>query len=193
MTEAPSISLAPDPVIARRPVGEIIDTVIGPWGLGTATFDETRVYRYRLSRVWDSSKPRVNFIMLNPSTADAFVLDPTVRRCVGFAMSWGAGALEVTNVFALRSTDPTNLRKVDDPVGVGNDEAIVVAAKAADIVVVGWGVHGVYQERARRVAELLKLAGVRPMALVVTKDGHPGHPLYVRGDAKRSVWKPRGK
>ena len=33
-------------------------------------------------------KPKVLFIMLNPSTADADVDDPTIRRVVNFAKSW---------------------------------------------------------------------------------------------------------
>lgn len=42
-------------------------------------------YRYQLNCVWDESLPIVPFIMLNPSTADGNVDDPTIRRCVGFA------------------------------------------------------------------------------------------------------------
>ena len=42
-------------------------------------------YRYSLTRVWDESLPLVTFFLLNPSTADEVELDPTLRRCVGFA------------------------------------------------------------------------------------------------------------
>src|SRR5690606_4111055 len=56
------------------------------------------------------------------------VTDPTVERTLRFARAWGCGASEVVNVFALRSTDPAGLRQVDDPVGPGNDEAILAAA-----------------------------------------------------------------
>lgn len=175
-------------MIAARPVGSVVDTEDGPWGLATATFDDTRRYRYRLSRVWDPTLRRVNFLMLNPSTADAFTLDPTVRRCVGFATSWAAGAVEVTNAFALRSTDPAGLRHVDDPVGAGNDEAIVAAAMAADLVVVAWGVHATYRDREAELRALLADVGVVPHALRRTKDGHPGHPLYVPASAEPVPW-----
>lgn len=180
----------PDPVIAHDPVGQVVDTEIGPWGLATATFDDTQRYRFRLSRVWDPNLPRVNFLMLNPSTADAFQLDPTVRRCVGFSKAWGAGALEVTNVFALRSTDPAGLKRIEDPVGVGNDTAIVAAARAADIVVAAWGVHAVLGGREGTVRRLLADADVQLRYLRLTKDGHPGHPLYVPGDTKPALWSP---
>ena len=42
-------------------------------------------YRYTLTRVWDLALPTVTFVLLNPSSADAVRLDPTLRRCVTFA------------------------------------------------------------------------------------------------------------
>ena len=177
-----------DTVIGEVPVGDVVDVEMGPWGLATATFNAQRTHRFRLSRVWAENGGRVNFLMLNPSTADAFKLDPTVRRCVGFASDWGAGALEVTNIFALRSTDPAGLRQVDDPVGKGNDAAIVAAACAADIVVAAWGVHGAYRGREAQVRALLDEAGVDLRVLRLTKHGHPGHPLYVPAATMHQVW-----
>lgn len=180
--------VAPDPLVAARPCGPEIDVTQGLWGLATATFTRDRRHRYRLSRVWDDSLMRVNFVMLNPSTADAFKLDPTVRRCMGFATSWGAGACEVTNAYALRSTDPKGLKAVEDPVGEHNDDAIVAAATDADLVIAAWGVHAVYLGREDSVRRLLCDAGVKVHYLRLTKDGHPGHPLYVPGDIKPMVW-----
>lgn len=46
-------------------------------------------YRYLLTRTVDpllaSTGPTLLFVMLNPSTADERVDDPTIRRCAGFA------------------------------------------------------------------------------------------------------------
>ena len=53
-----------------------------------------RYYRYSLWRQWDEG-PSVLWIMLNPSTADVYVDDPTIRRCVGFAKAWGCSRIEV--------------------------------------------------------------------------------------------------
>jgi hypothetical protein len=150
-----SPGLLPDPLLAKRSVGPTIDVQETSWGTGTATFSADRRYRYRLSRVWDTSLPRANFLLLNPSTADAFVLDPTVRRCLGFARDWGYGAVEITNAYALRSTDPGALRTTADPVGVGNDHAIVYAAQDAQLVVVGWGVHASHLSREDEIRALL--------------------------------------
>lgn len=173
----------PDPVIARQPAGTVIDTEDGPDGLATATFSADRKYRYRLSRVWDPGRGRCCFLMLNPSIADAFIVDPTVRRCINFAREWGYGALEVVNLFAVRSPDPEVLQDANDPVGPDNDQAIVAAVNAASLVVAGWGVHGELFGRAAEVRRLLEgFTDGELHALALTKHGQPRHPLYLKGD-----------
>lgn len=167
---------------------QVIDRATGPEGVASATFDRTRIYRFRLTRTWNPDERRINFLMLNPSTADAFELDPTVRRCVGFARRWGFGSLEVTNIFAFRATDPTVLVAEAEPVGAGNDQAILDAALTADRVVVAWGARGTHRGRGEEVAALLADIGVRPVALRVTKHGHPAHPLYLAGDTVPRDW-----
>jgi hypothetical protein len=80
---------------------------------GAARID--RPYRYSLWRRVGESRRRVLFVMLNPSTADAIVDDPTIRRCMGFARTWGFGELEVCNLFAYRSPCPSALLRPADP------------------------------------------------------------------------------
>lgn len=179
---------APDPIIAANPVGEVMRAVDGPEGLATATYDATERWRFRLSRVWDSSGTRCVFVMLNPSTATEEVLDRTVSRCVRFARGWGHGSLEVVNVFAYRATRPAELKKFDSPVGVGNDAAISAAAVAGDVVIAAWGVHAVHLGREAQVRALLAESGASTSLLRLTKRGHPGHPLYVRGDTRPTPW-----
>ena len=176
------------PLVPSAATRQVTDRTRGPEGMASATFDATRTYRYRLTRTWDPDRPRVNFLMLNPSTADAFALDPTVRRCVGFARTWGYGSLEVTNIFAFRATDPTVLVAQPEPVGAGNDRAIKDAARMADRVVAAWGVRGCHRDRDNEVEALLADIGVRPMTLRVTKQGHPAHPLYLAGDTVPHAW-----
>ena len=167
----------------------LTETASGEWGAASATFSADRRYRYTLTRVWDTEAPVVNFLMLNPSTADAFVLDPTNRRCVGFASAWGFGSMVTTNLFALRSTDPKGLRTVGDPIGPDNDEAILAAAGAADLVLVAWGNHGTHLDRGERVCELLRVAGIDLHHLRRTRAGHPAHPLYLPGDLVPIPWR----
>ena len=120
--------------------------------------------------------------MLNPSTADETRLDPTVRRCVGYAMRWGYGGLVVGNIFAFRSTDPAGLRAAEDPVGPGNDAALVEMASRWGMVVCAWGGHGKFMGRGREVAKSVASEARELCALRLTASGDPGHPLYLPGN-----------
>lgn len=140
-------------------------------------------YRYRLTRAWGEGRP-VNFVMLNPSTADANVDDPTIRRCVGFARDWGHGGIVVTNLFAFRSTNPKMLASAADPIGAFNDLHIAAAAQEADLVVCAWGSHAYAGGRGREVLRKLRDMGAIPHALRLTAVGHPSHPLYLPADLK---------
>lgn len=104
-------------------------------------------YRYTLWRCWDDDLPAAVFVMLNPSTADAWEDDATVRKCVGFARRWGCGAVVVVNLFAYRTTYPkvlvTKQAAGIDIVGPENDEVLATTLEKAQQrgwkVVVGWG------------------------------------------------------
>lgn len=187
-------NIEPTQVIRRSHVATTVDLAQTSDGAATAVFDDTHSYRYRLSRVWDETLPRVAWCMLNPSTATASVSDPTLARVVGFSHRWGAGGVEVVNLFALRTADPRDLRKDRDPVGPGNDEAIAAAAQLTGEVVVAWGNHGAIRNpgtgvaRSVEVLELLSGLGVGLRCLRVTKQGQPGHPLYLRRDVGPGPW-----
>jgi hypothetical protein len=152
-----------------------------------AKFSKCRRWRYLLWRCWDPAKPAANFLMLNPSTADEFQLDPSCTRARNYAERWGYGALIVTNVFGWRSTDPAALRLVKDPVGRGNDAAIREAAEQAALVVCAWGNHALHLERAQKVLELLR--GVQLHCLRMNGGGQPAHPLYLPGALKPQPFK----
>lgn len=148
----------------------------------SAVIDETGLYRYSLVREWDPDLPRIAFIMLNGSTADAEKDDPTLRRCIGFAKKWNFGSLEVVNLFGYRTTLPKELKQARDPIGPENDFHIKEAIYRAMIVVVAWGVHGIFRKRDADVIKLLNECHIVPRCLGKTKTGHPKHPLYLRGD-----------
>ena len=146
-------------------------------------------YRYRLTRTWDDTLPAATFVMLNPSTADANVDDPTIRRCLGFARAWGCGSLVVVNLYAWRATDPRELLTADDPVGPNNYAYLtaeaMVAADSGGPLVAAWGASG----QPERVAQVLALPGMdRLTALALTKTGQPRHPLYLKADLKPRPW-----
>jgi hypothetical protein len=118
-----------------------------------------------------------NFLMLNPSTADEVKLDPSCTRARLYAERWGYGALIVTNLFGWRATDPDDMKAARDPVGRGNDRAILAAAAEAAIVVCAWGNHGAHRARSARVRELLR--GRALHMLRMNGSGEPAHPLYL--------------
>lgn len=152
-----------------------------------AIISECGQYRYLLQRSWDVRQQAVCFIMLNPSTADASLDDPTIRRCLGFAKDLGFGQLEVVNLFGLRATDPKVMRSHADPIGPENDEQLIRSATICHQTICAWGAHGTHKDRGRAVLALLRRAGVQPHALRLTKAGHPAHPLYLPANLKPTV------
>jgi hypothetical protein len=154
-----------------------------------ARFSACRRWRTLLWRCWDEAKPTANFLMLNPSTADERVLDPTCARARDYAERWGYGTLLVTNVFAWRATDPDEMKAADDPVGGGNDRAILRAARDAQLVVCAWGNHGLHLARSIAVQRLLRGAGVALHVLRLNANGEPAHPLYLPARMRPTPWK----
>lgn len=149
----------------------------------TAALSPCRNYRYGLWRTW-SDGPQVLFIMLNPSTADETTDDPTIRRCIGFARSWGFGSMAVGNLFALRTPSPDDLIRSTDPLGAENDEWIQRLQKTAALTVAAWGNHGRHLGRGEATRRLLK----KPSTLGLTKLAQPRHPLYVHGATQPQPW-----
>lgn len=145
---------------------------------GRAGFSRCGDYRYWLRRCWDPRRPQCAFIGLNPSTADARVDDPTLRRCIGFAQDWGFGSLLLVNLFSYRCTDPRQLKRVSDPIGSGTSRWIQRAERESGLVVAAWGNGGVLMHRGRNVLSKLD----RPYCLGTTGQGMPRHPLYCPRD-----------
>jgi hypothetical protein len=144
--------------------------------ISSAVLSADRQYRYLLERQWCEEGKTVAFICLNPSTADENVDDPTVRRCVNFAKSWGGNRLLIGNIFAYRSTDPRFLQECLDPIGPDNENWLQHIAEQSDILIAAWGMNGKLLNRGRTVLE--RFPG-KFSALRLTSDGNPGHPLYL--------------
>lgn len=153
-----------------------------------AEYSDCGAYRYTLTRVWDARAPRAAFVMLNPSTATEVQNDPTVERCERRARALGYGAFRVLNIFAYRATDPRVMRAAADPVGPGNDAAILDALPWADRVICAWGTHGAHRDRGPQVAAMLRGAGAALWHLGLSKAGHPKHPLYIGYDVQPQLW-----
>jgi hypothetical protein len=143
-----------------------------------AVFSDDGIYRYVLWRIWDESKPMINFIGLNPSTADAENDDPTMRRCQKFARSWNYGGFYMTNLFGFKATRPSELKKASDPVGIDNNKWLIEIESRVDKVVFAWGINGVFLNRDKEVTGLITQA----YYIELTKDGYPKHPLYLKSN-----------
>jgi hypothetical protein len=73
-------------------------------------------------------------------------------------------------------------------VGPDNDTFLLDVARRAELVVAAWGVHAALDGRGDAVRRLLAGVGVELRVLRLTKDGHPGHPLYVPATTRAIPW-----
>jgi hypothetical protein len=150
-----------------------------------ALITEDTVYRYWLSRIWNEDKPRIIFIMLNPSTADHMIDDPTIKRVIQFSMDWGYGGVYVVNLYAYRSTKPKGLETTSDPVGPENRKHILTLIQnkelKVDRVVYAWG-NG--EKEPDWLREIVK----EPFCIALSKKGIPRHPLYLKGDLQPTIY-----
>ena len=148
----------------------------------SATISDCGKYRYDLWRRWDNTLPVCVFVGLNPSTADATVDDPTIKRCVDFATQWMYGSLCMVNLFAFRATDPQEMLKAEDPVGFYNDEALQKRFAEARIIVCAWGKLGSHRRRDSAVMDLIPSSKRR--CLKLNRGGSPSHTLYLPANLK---------
>lgn len=157
-------------------------------------------YRYRLDReIGMLGSIIIAFLLHNPSTADADKDDPTSRRGIGFARSWGASRMVFINPWAGRATKPADLWKMDDPVGPENDrhirEVALEVVASGGFMVAAWGavsppraLHHAVANRLSAVRSIITDAGCELRALGVTQDGAPRHPLYLPATAVPLPW-----
>jgi hypothetical protein len=139
------------------------------------------VYRSDLTRTWDDALPVMVWVMLNPSTADHEIDDPTILACMDFARRNGCGGIVVVNLFAVRSPHPKVMKAHAAPIGPSNDAFLqrhfVDAAADGGLVIAAWGTGGDHLGRAAEVRAMVEKWGLTLHCFGVTKDGHPKHPL----------------
>ncbi len=154
---------------------------------------DRRRYRYWLHRHLSATgKEGLVFVMLNPSTANATQDDPTVRRCMAFGRRWGYRELTVVNLFALRATQPAELRRYgSDAIGEHNDETLrwIRQHPATTMIVAGWGNDGRHLNRDAAVLPVIQPT----VALRVTQQGRPAHPLYLPASTRPFPYEPSSR
>ncbi len=143
----------------------------------TAELSTDGIYRYRLDRVWNRNRPKVAWVCLNPSKADATTDDATVRKIFGFSARLGYGGFALFNVLALRATDPRELHAHLSPWGFQNQPwriAELCRAVSTDPAIIAWGnMEREFRHLALEVVRELRIA----RCFGYTKSGQPLHPL----------------
>lgn len=168
---------------------------------GEATYSDCGLYRYGLLRRWDTTLPVMVFIMLNPSTAGHDTDDPTIVRCMDFAMHHDCGGILVVNLFAYRATDPKDLWAAwpgKSIVGAENRQVLYRVIAAAHArgwpICAGWGAvkndHALYV--IQDVLSMRAKVGAELQCLGYTKAGMPRHPLYLSSTEFLRPWPPAG-
>ena len=144
-----------------------------------ARFSDCNRYRYELSEIWDSTKPMLFWVLMNPSVANLNHSDPTLIKTGKYARAWGYGGQLIGNVHAYRATDSIEMHLVDDPVGPENDDALLSMAKRAEMIVLAYGMPPKkLRARGLQVANLLA-KNYDLHSLKLNMDGSPSHPLYL--------------
>ena len=158
--------------------------IIGESISGALFSDDTRRFRYALWRRWEKTGDNLLFIGLDPSTANNLRDDPTIRRLIGFAKSWGFGGLFAGNLFSIVSADPAILflSQSQELPGGPNDTAIKRMRELSTMALVAWGEWGI--NAGTRPSEVLSLIGEPVYCLKVNQSGEPTHPLYLPSDTK---------
>lgn len=138
-------------------------------------------YRYRLTRIWDATKPRILWIMMNPSVATETEDDRTVAKCQRLARKWGYGSMNVGNSFAYRCTDQKRLLEVPDPVGKDNFKYLFEMAEESEKVILAYGTPHAKELQAQgtKTARQLAASGIELYALKISTKNRPCHPLYL--------------
>ena len=155
-----------------------------------AYFSNDEIYRYYLGRYFKPKKEGVldeylYWIMLNPSTATKNEDDRSVRKCTEIAKRLDYDGCVILNLFALRSTDPNELYKHPKPIGEFNDLYLLLITSIPVTIVCAWGNHGLFQDRYKKIINLIKESQVdlKVKCIGKNKSGMPKHPLYARTDS----------
>lgn len=158
----------------------------------TAIISDCGRYRYRLERQC-AGEGATAIIMVNPSTANAYTDDATIRKLRGFGDRNQWGRLIVGNLFAYRATDVRNLGKTTDPAGLPeNDMHLMRMFREADRIIVAWGPitkqPRYHRGRWRKVMDLIDDGREVFRIGAPAQCGHPKHPLMLPYDSPIVPW-----
>jgi hypothetical protein len=154
----------------------------------SAVISSCGLYRLRLDRDVQLHGIVAALFGVNPSTADAFIDDQTIRKDIGFAKLHGWRKIIKGNAFSYRATDVATLARCSDPIGPENSMYIEQIIAEADILVPCWGSRNKVPKALWSVLDglMIKLMVSRKpvMAFGLTNSGDPKHTLTLGYDTK---------
>jgi hypothetical protein len=171
----------------RHDPGGKVRLKLQPGVRGDAEYSECGRYRHWLVRSWgEPDAPFILWVGMNPSTAEADVDDPTIRRELNFSRELGFTRYVKVNVMDYRATSPKILLTVE-PRSAINLPFILKVAGEASRVVAAWGA---LPKRLRHYADEV-MEGLRDREVYCmgwTAGGDPRHPLYLPKTAECVLW-----
>lgn len=164
-----------------------------------ACFSKDRLSRYRLWRRWGEGGYAL-WVLLNPSTADHNVDDPTIDKLLLVTRGLGLAALSVVNLDARIQPKSAAVLRFEQR-DWENERHIESLAATATRVIVAWGGVDRKDRRERIGAVLTRLVaagwqvgglGERSLLCIAeTADLYPGHPQRRRvDDMSVRPWQP---
>ncbi len=159
----------------------------------SANISDCGRYRFKLNRSWvdifDARRSAL-WVMLNPSTADANVDDPTMRRVINFSSRDDFTSLTVINLCPYITANPANLKRRthEELFPMGYFDEIRVKLGEYDTMICGWGSGAVSMlSRESLISSMSMIRAIAlgfdkadVMCLGLSKQGHPRHPLYLK-------------
>jgi hypothetical protein len=156
---------------------------------GDAEFSKCGRYRHWLVRDWRGGGRRFSlddsfalWIGMNPSTAEANIDDPTIRKEMVFTQREKLYCYVKVNVMDFRSTSPDWLRSpgIVPCSDVNRGMIGLFADRAAKIIVCFGRLHRSLRQYGEAVLDDLKDKEL--WCLGTNNDGSPKHPLYLSND-----------
>jgi hypothetical protein len=160
------------------------------WQKSAILGGKSQEYRYHLARQCSGQIQKLEHpeqelkmsfllvVMLNPSTADAEKDDNTIARLMNFARRHGFERLEVVNLFALRTSKPSELDKNPNPAGEDNPKWVEGRLKQASKILLAYGTNSLSSPYSAILKDQLKALGLveKVYCFRKNKDGNPTHP-----------------
>lgn len=137
-----------------------------------AIFNDIRTHRYELHRIWNEEKPLLQFIGLNPSTANERTNDNTIIKITKITSFNGYGGFYMTNLFTEINSKP--VPSIFEQDNSNADKWLNEIAGRCDTIIFCWGN---FKQARKRASEIINRFG-NAFCIKQNLNGSPKHPLY---------------